>query len=200
MTTDLQPPRTAREGILAVTIELLESEGFDAVQLRVVAKRARVSLSTIYREFPSRDELVISAMEQWMADNVYGRLPEPEPGESVFDGLMRFFRGIYDPWIRNPRMLHAFSRARWLPGGERLIEQGNDLAVPIMRQVFTDVDAHYSEGVMEIIDYAVSALMDRAGNGEIPVDAILPALERVIFRLTADPVAPQTQARGRAHR
>jgi AcrR family transcriptional regulator len=38
--------------IVEVVIELLESEGDDAVQVRAVAKRARVSLTTIYRFFP----------------------------------------------------------------------------------------------------------------------------------------------------
>ena len=76
MTTDTQQTRTSRDGILTVTIDLLETDGFDAVQLRAVAKRARVSLATIYKEFPSRDDLVISAMEQWMAAEVYGQLVE----------------------------------------------------------------------------------------------------------------------------
>jgi TetR/AcrR family transcriptional regulator, cholesterol catabolism regulator len=197
-TTDVQPTRTTRHTIIAVTVELLETAGFDAVQLRAVAKRARVSLSTIYKEFPSRDELVITAMEQWMAANVYGRLPETNPDQSISDGLMQFFHGIYEPWMTNPRMLEAFSRARWLSGGDRLIDQGNQLATPILLRLFTDTDPRWSQEVMEIVSYAVSTLMGQAANREIAVDEILPALERVIFRLTADPVAAESHARRHA--
>jgi AcrR family transcriptional regulator len=196
LTTDTQP-QTTRDTILAVTIDLLETDGFDAVQLRAVAKRARVSLSTIYKEFPSRDDLVISAMEEWMAVRVYGNLVEPVRDESIFDGLMRFFRGIYEPWTRNPHMLEAFARARWLPGGERLIDQGNNLASPLMVALFIDVEPRWGEDVREILSYAVTTLMGQAANGEVPVGDILPALERVVFRLSADPVAAESHARRR---
>jgi AcrR family transcriptional regulator len=42
------------DAIVRIVQDLLESKGYDAVQLRVVAKRARVSLTTIYKFFPTR--------------------------------------------------------------------------------------------------------------------------------------------------
>src|SRR4051812_31314506 len=44
-------PRT-RDAIVDATIELIVSEGYDAVSLSEVARRARVSLATIYKLFP----------------------------------------------------------------------------------------------------------------------------------------------------
>jgi AcrR family transcriptional regulator len=43
----------AREAVVQVVVELLESEGYDAVQVRTVARRARVSLATMYKFFPT---------------------------------------------------------------------------------------------------------------------------------------------------
>ncbi|MFE4463356.1 TetR/AcrR family transcriptional regulator, partial [Nocardia tengchongensis] len=60
-----------RARILLEVTALLESEGPDAVQLREVARRARVSLTTIYKFFPTRDDLLVSAIEAWMEDNTY---------------------------------------------------------------------------------------------------------------------------------
>ena len=42
--------------ILDIVVEILETEGYDAVQLREVARRARASLATIYKRYPTRDE------------------------------------------------------------------------------------------------------------------------------------------------
>ena len=58
---------THADAIVAVVQELLETGGYDAVQLREVARRARVSLATIYRLFPTRDELIVISLERWMS-------------------------------------------------------------------------------------------------------------------------------------
>ena len=49
--------------IHAPDIEILETDGYDAVQQREVARRAGVSLATIYKNFSSRDELIFRALE-----------------------------------------------------------------------------------------------------------------------------------------
>ncbi|BEK87505.1 TetR/AcrR family transcriptional regulator [Nocardia seriolae] len=68
-----------RARILHEVRTLLESDGYDAVQLREVARRARVSLTTIYKLFPTRDELLISAIERWMEENTYLPMEPPPP-------------------------------------------------------------------------------------------------------------------------
>ena len=121
------------ERILDVVVEMLESGGYDAVQLREVARRARIGLGTIYKLFPTRDDLIVTAIEHWMDMHTYAELAQPVPGETLYEGLMRVFRDVYEPWERSPRMLEAFHRARSGPGGERLQLQGANAIVPVMR-------------------------------------------------------------------
>jgi AcrR family transcriptional regulator len=53
----------ARRGrILDAAIELAEAGGYDAVQMREVAERADVALGTLYRYFPSKTHLLVSAL------------------------------------------------------------------------------------------------------------------------------------------
>ena len=59
--------------ILDIVVEMLDSEGYEAVQLREVARRARVSLATIYKRYPTRDELIVAALDGWMDANRYAR-------------------------------------------------------------------------------------------------------------------------------
>ena len=51
-----------RERILDAAVELASEGGYDAVQMREVAERADVALGTLYRYFPSKVHLLVSAM------------------------------------------------------------------------------------------------------------------------------------------
>lgn len=64
-----------RDRILDIVVEILESEGYEAVQLREVARRAKTSLATIYKRYSTRDELILAALDSWMAENRYSGWP-----------------------------------------------------------------------------------------------------------------------------
>lgn len=51
-----------RERILDAAVELAEEGGYEAVQMREVAERAEVALGTLYRYFPSKTHLLVSAL------------------------------------------------------------------------------------------------------------------------------------------
>ncbi|MCK9905764.1 TetR family transcriptional regulator, partial [Frankia sp. Cpl3] len=108
--------------IVRVVLELLESGGYEGVRLRDVALRAQVSLTTIYRVFPTRNELIVAALEQWLAVHADPQLlPTPAP-ECLYDGLMRIFRRVLEPWMEHPQLLAAWVRSQREPGGYRLFE------------------------------------------------------------------------------
>ena len=48
-----------RDAVLDVVVEILETDGYDAVRVRDVARGARVSSKSIYKMFESRDELIL---------------------------------------------------------------------------------------------------------------------------------------------
>src|SRR4051794_21306007 len=49
--------------ILQAATELLEELGYDRLRIQDVADRARVGLATIYRRWPTKQALVIAAMQ-----------------------------------------------------------------------------------------------------------------------------------------
>jgi TetR/AcrR family transcriptional regulator, cholesterol catabolism regulator len=184
------------ERILDVVIEMLESGGYDAVQLREVARKARIGLGTIYKLFPTRDDLVVTAIEHWMDIHTYAELGQPVPGETLYDGLMRVFRDVFEPWERSPRMLKAFHRARSGPGGERLQLQGANAIVPVMRAVLEGGDPVYVEDLGAILTSVAHGLIARFAAGEVDIAEILPTLERAVFRITTnnEPAARATSS------
>lgn len=54
-----------RERILDVAMRLAARGGADAVAMKTVAARARVSLGTVYRDFASKDHLLAEALLAW---------------------------------------------------------------------------------------------------------------------------------------
>lgn len=85
-------PNATNTAILDVAAQMLERRGLDGLQLRDVAAEAKVSLSTVYKDFPSRDDLVVAAVEHWMVANVYRTLSPPPDTGSLADDLVVFLR------------------------------------------------------------------------------------------------------------
>jgi AcrR family transcriptional regulator len=57
-------PSTARERILASSYELFTRRGIRAVGIDEVVDRAGVAKATLYRHFPSKDDLVVAFLER----------------------------------------------------------------------------------------------------------------------------------------
>jgi AcrR family transcriptional regulator len=64
------------EAILLATLELLAEVGYDRMTMDAVAARARSSKATIYRRWPGKPELVVSAVKRYAAS------PATAPTES----------------------------------------------------------------------------------------------------------------------
>ena len=90
--------RDRRRRILDATIELASKGGFDAVQMRAVAEKADVALGTLYRYFPSKIHLLVSALARRFEDSqaVIGRRPVTgeDAAERVIYVLKRATRGM----------------------------------------------------------------------------------------------------------
>ena len=178
----------ARDRILRVVASMLEADGYDDVQLREVARQAHVSLARIYKLYGTRDELLVAAISGWMADHAYSRLQPPAVG-SVYDGLLHFFRAVFEPWQDHPKMLSAFHRARTGPGGEHLVRQGTQAIRPVLQAVLAGTDATYREDVEDLLGNLLYAVFGRFADGDLDITEVLPTLERAAVRLTADNAA-----------
>jgi len=187
-----------RDRILDIVAELLETEGYDAVQLREVARRARTSLATIYKRYSTRDELILAALHSWMDEHRYSGLDHqtPESSENVYDGMMRLLRTIFEPWEQHPAMLTAFFRARAAPGGQELFRRGLDITVPSFMQVLADVDVAFVRDLETILSTVIYGLLGRFAAGEIEITDIVPSLDRTVYWLTTGYDASRPAALG----
>ncbi|WP_170216921.1 TetR/AcrR family transcriptional regulator [Mycolicibacterium aurum] len=70
----------------------LAADGYDAVQLRLVAEDAGVSTSTIYHYFSSKDDLLVACFHRWIVANDLAIRAELAP---IADPTERLRRVIY---------------------------------------------------------------------------------------------------------
>ncbi len=112
--------------MLDVASRLATEGGFDAVQMRAVAAEADVALGTLYRYFPSKEHLLVSAMLRQigsLADRLAVRPPRGEtPEERVADVLRRANVALQ----RLPNFTLAVVRA---------LASGDESVAPAVRQV-----------------------------------------------------------------
>lgn len=173
--------------ILDIVIAILKTDGYDAVQLRAVARRARMSLATIYKYYPNRDELILAALQKWMDENRYSGLVRVErvPDEALYVAMMRLLRSIFEPWEKHPAMLTAFYRARSSPNGNVLFRRGLEIVVPAGLDVLVGVDEAFIRDLDTVLSSVVYGLLGRFALGEIAITDIVPALDRTVYWLTA---------------
>jgi TetR/AcrR family transcriptional regulator, cholesterol catabolism regulator len=174
------------DAIVRVVLEILESEGYDAVQPRVVAERAHVSLRTIYKFAPTREDLIVTALCQWMQVNCYSGLADPPYHAPFFEGMMWVHRKLFEPWERHPRMLAAYYRAMTGPSGDRLDVQGMAIVEPVAGAFFAKVDPTYAKDLGLVMSNMICGVIQRAAVGGLPVTDILPVIERTLSMLTTD--------------
>jgi AcrR family transcriptional regulator len=100
------------ERILLAAIETAREEGYEAVQMRSIAKRSDASLATVYTYFTSRDYLVFCAMVAWASLAKWRAHHETEerPGSqethlvAAWTRMSQIWRGeqrLLETWVRS---------------------------------------------------------------------------------------------------
>jgi TetR/AcrR family transcriptional regulator, cholesterol catabolism regulator len=120
---DSQPPAVAdaeigsaaqrerRRRILDATLALASKGGYDAVQMRAVAERADVALGTLYRYFPSKIHLLVTALTEEF-ERMQEKLDrKPIPGETATERMMHVLSRVTRTMQRDPMLTEAMTRA-----------------------------------------------------------------------------------------
>jgi AcrR family transcriptional regulator len=103
--------RERRERILDATIALASQGGFDAVQMRAVADHADVALGTLYRYFPSKIHLLVTALAREFERTEAALSTRAIDGETPADRVLTVLRTTTRALQGDPHLTEALTRA-----------------------------------------------------------------------------------------
>ncbi|GAB2527906.1 cholesterol catabolism transcriptional regulator KstR [Nocardia heshunensis] len=101
--------RDRRKRILDATLALASKGGYDAVQMRAVAERADVAVGTLYRYFPSKVHLLVSALAREF-EQFEGRR-KPLAGATPQERMHLLLTQVTRAMQRDPLLTEAMTRA-----------------------------------------------------------------------------------------
>jgi AcrR family transcriptional regulator len=103
--------RERRKRILDAAITLASKGGFEQMQMRAVAERADVALGTLYRYFPSKIHLLVSALAMQFEQARENFDRKPIPGDTPADRVMYVLGRTTRTLQRDPNLTEALTRA-----------------------------------------------------------------------------------------
>ncbi|SDC66620.1 cholesterol catabolism transcriptional regulator KstR [Rhodococcus tukisamuensis] len=102
--------RERRKRILDATLVLASKGGYEAVQMRAVAERADVAVGTLYRYFPSKVHLLVSALAREF-EKIDSRKKGMPPGDTPIERMHLILGQITRAMQREPLLTEAMTRA-----------------------------------------------------------------------------------------
>lgn len=157
---------TARERLVAATIDLLWTESYGAVSVDAICDRARVKKGSFYHFFKSKDDLVIAALDaHWQ-----GRQPTLETlfarSRPPLERLRAYFESVYE---RQLELAKKFGR----PPGCFYCKLGIEVSQG------TEIGRKVQSIMAAYVAYYESALVGAAAEGWPLVD--IPGKARALF-------------------
>jgi TetR/AcrR family transcriptional regulator, cholesterol catabolism regulator len=195
------PAQQARyDRVLAAATETLSADGAEAIQMKDLAQRARVSLATLYRYFPSKDYLLLAvalARYQEAARKIRTEVPRGDSvRERVTSHLLREFgaerrdqrltaslvqamaetRRGYSPMLETIEHLHLQIVAHVAAAGDRLSDQQQKV-LPVVLDIFNAATRLWLAGVFSAAD---AEFQIKAGCEllDVPDEVVAAELER----------------------
>ena len=127
--------RDRHRRILDATLTLASKGGYEAVQMRTVAERADVALGTLYRYFPSKIHLLVSALAREFERNQERLDRRPIPGETPYERVLYVLGRTTRSMQREPMLTEAMTRAFMFADPSAATEVNT--VARLMEQMFT---------------------------------------------------------------
>jgi AcrR family transcriptional regulator len=174
----------AHHAILRATIELIREIGYGAVGMEGIAARAGVGKTTLYRRWPSKEELVVEAVGA-----ILRQIPVPDTGNTRDDVIttLRYTTRLYqDPATGAllAGLLDAMSRSEAIAEAVRasISEPRRKALSAVLRRGMRRGDLRRDLPVETAVDMLNGALLERSVvTGAAITDALATRLTDLLF-------------------
>ena len=201
-------PKQARaqatiEAILEATARILVEDGFDAASTNHIARRAGISVGSLYQYFASKEAVIyalverhIEQMQQQLADIASGMATAP-----IEDAVRAYVRAMFAVHRVEPRLHRVFFEQlpklagrdafqRWSENSESLVRGYLEGHRDHLRPRDLEMAAFLLVHSVESVSYAVAVLRPRY----LERDALAEEVSQLVIRyLRGDPVPERTK-------
>jgi AcrR family transcriptional regulator len=94
-----------KRAVLDATLELITQQGLHATPMSQIALKANIGMGTIYRYFPSKEELIKALYLEKKAALIKYLLGSYKPESSVADSFIALLRSLLSYYTENPMEL-----------------------------------------------------------------------------------------------
>lgn len=153
-----------RMAIRAATYELIENQGYDATTIEQIAERAEVSQSTVFRYFPTKEDIVLTDEYDSVLEEELRARPADEPWLDSLRYILKRAVGISS--IEEPEVTRLRSRLMLeVPAvRSRMIESMSETGRLLCRVIAERTDRDPAD--LEVRVYAMSLI---GGLSEVTV-------------------------------
>jgi len=191
-------PTARRERIIVAALSLIRGSAGASVQMRDVAEQAKVALATLYRYFPSRDELLAFAYERWREECWEGlSASDPAEGETDADRFRRITHLDFRFLEREPHFceisttLSRISTPTVVACMRRIRERSYDIYL----ESFRTTEPADAMSVIEIFAAVMESQANQFVTGRITAKAAYEAMDRCIYMLLIRSAADSSSSR-----
>ena len=168
-----------RKRIVAAAMDLAAHGGYDAVQMRDVAARAKVALGTLYRYFSSKDQLLAFTWTDWSQELQEHLWRHPLRGATRAERIMDFIRRVTRALEREPMLASALLKSMLVPDSSA--EEPRKEVGAVMGRVVEEELARLKrddrEGIRDILGQVWYANLLLWVSGRIPVARLYENME-----------------------
>jgi len=175
--------RARRDRIVEAAVELLATDDYEKIHMRLVADRAGVALGTLYRYFPSKERLFGTALLSWAG--TFEQSYERSIRSAETDPVARLRRTLgvaLKGFERNPRffglMIVLQSSDDPVVGG--LFEQFTGTTSSVVRDALDGLDPTWIEPIETLVWAAVFNLLRAWAMQSSPMNEVRRKLDACI--------------------
>ena len=189
-------PRQAerRSGVLRAVRQRLEEEGFDAVNMREVARIAQVSPSTLYEVYGSKESLILAAVEQ----NLHDLAIEEDPYEPGLERFVHRLESLARLFETSPKAAEALSRLFFAGGKDSpanpvLLDNGIEARRLVLHEM---IAMRQLQGDFDVEFYSRALISVTWGTALFWLKGMLPAggFQTELIRSSLSMILPWTTA------
>jgi AcrR family transcriptional regulator len=170
--------------ILDAAASILETRGMDGLNTNLVARRAGVSVGTLYQYFPNKDALIVALCLRAQASfhaETQGALSQPD-GVSALKYLITV--SVHQQ-LRRPALARALDFEEGRPAIAKELATGKEAFHDIVREILGRSDIPQQDDIEIATDdllAIVRAIVDAAGErGEVDRGALERRVARTLF-------------------